>query len=212
MPIVTDKQFRERDKDDFYETDVDALRTYLDQHFEHDIDNCSVLDPGAGTGVYGKVIKQLFYNPFITGVELNSDRFPRLKQNYDAWYEADYLAIPNNPAYHYVLGNPPYKHAEAFFWKSLGMLNRRRGTIDFLLRLGFLESDGRYARMWSRGYKPTKVTVLNTRPSFTGDGKTYPAAFAFFRWDVFNGKVDQRNELDFMTFERTKHDTARNND
>lgn len=200
IPIVTRKQMRPRDKDDFYETDIDCLRAYL-KDYPVSLNGKRVLDPGAGSGVYGRVIRELYPYAHITGVEYNGDRF-MVNNAYNEWIFGDFLELDegHHGMYDVILGNPPYKHAEAFYWKAK-QCGKPGAVIDFLLRLGFLESEGRYKSMWTTGNEPYRVTVLNTRPSFTGDGKTYPAAFAFFTW-ITDPHMLNTSRLRFMTFER----------
>jgi len=200
--VQTGVQMRPRDIHDHYQTDENCLRAYLARHPLPKNDLDIILDPGCGTGVYGKVLQELYPESTRLGIELNTQRFPD-PGYYTHWLEGDFLY--KSIVADTVIGNPPYKHAEEFFWQALdGILHNgtRYGTVDFLLRLGFLGSSRRHESMWSRGYRPTKVTVCSTRPSFTGDGKTYPTEFAFFRWNIENGVCDQRGELDFLIFER----------
>jgi hypothetical protein len=73
------------------------------------------------------------------------------------------------------IGNPPFSLAEQF-------LDRARQLADVVVlleRLSFLGSDSR-AHRW-HGYTPD-VYVLPNRPSFTNDGKTDSADYAWFVW------------------------------
>ena len=72
--------------------------------------------------------------------------------------------------------NPPYVLAEAILRKC----QQLAGITVALLRVNFLESAERAA--WFREWTPD-VYVLPNRPTFTGDGKSYPAAYGWFVWD-----------------------------
>lgn len=204
IAIETDKQMRPRDKDDFYETDPKLIKAYLTQYPLRNYFNV-FLDPGCGTGSYGRAIRGLYSNSTIIGVEKNVERYEEqlaVDNPYTNVIREDYLDFNSGEfTYHCVIGNPPYKYAEEFLHKSISILHGN-GTVDFLLRLAFLESERRYESLWTRGLVPTTVTVLNTRPSFTGDGKTYPTAFAFFRWDFIGGRCIQHGKLNFLKYGR----------
>lgn len=200
--IKTDKEMRERDPHDFYETDKDCIRAYFTQY---PVYARSVLDPSSGKGVWGRVMRPLMPEVTqITGVDLQ--HFDR-DSAYDTWISGvDYLKlgrIKEKPRYGFELiaTNPPFKHAEAFFWKALEHLHPD-GTIVFLLRLGFLASEKRYRSMFTNGFMPTTVTVLSTRPSFTGDGLTYPGDFAMFRWEFSMGACKERCFINHLVYER----------
>ncbi len=76
----------------------------------------------------------------------------------------------------WIIGNPPYKAAEAHLRHALELAPR----VAFLLRLAFLESERR-RQLW-RAHPPRKVWVLANRPSFTG-GRTDSCAYGWFFWD-----------------------------
>jgi hypothetical protein len=81
-----------------------------------------------------------------------------------------------------VIGTPPYRQAQEHVERAIGIATADRtmpGGVAFLLRLAFLEGQGR-AEFW-RKHPPTEVHVLTRRPSFTG-GKTDSCAYAFFVW------------------------------
>ena len=67
-----------------------------------------------------------------------------------------------------VIGNPPYRDAEAHLRHALDVSDRH---VAFLLRSSFLASQKRSRDLWA--WAPLrKVWVISPRPSFTGDGRT----------------------------------------
>ena len=198
--IQADVEMRPRDVDDFYETPEALVDAYLQQHNFPFGD--VIIDPGCGTGVFGRALRRYYPKAYLIGIEQNATRFPN-PGCYNAWIHSDYLHLHgvDGISADAVIGNPPYKLAEQFFWQSLHNINGD-GYICFLLRLGFLESERRYRSMWTAGYQPSYVTVCSTRPSFTRNTKTYPTAFGFIAWHIVNGVCDQNTKVDFLTYKR----------
>lgn len=97
-----------------------------------------------------------------------------------AWGEiqegVDYLATKYNKV-DCVLTNPPYNLAQEFVEKA----HKDADVVIMLLRLGFLESTKR-VEFWKE-YPVDHLVTLSKRPSFTDDGKTDGAAYAYFIWD-----------------------------
>lgn len=77
-----------------------------------------------------------------------------------------------------ILGNPPYRNAEAHVRHAMAIV-RPGGTVAFLLRLGFLEGQKRRA-FWDE-FPPRMVYALSARPSFTAGG-TDASAYGWFVW------------------------------
>ena len=78
-----------------------------------------------------------------------------------------------------IVGNPPFSLAE----KHLGLLIPRiqpGGVLVFLLRMTFMGSKSRVD--FFKEHPPSKVIVLQGRPSFTDDGKTDPSEYGLFIW------------------------------
>ena len=94
---------------------------------------------------------------------------------------------PARPAgrFDVCLTNPPYSKAEAFVrW---GLANASCSIM--LLRLGFLASAQRCALMREN---PPDVFVLPNRPSFTANGRTDSADYAWFVWRQPSGRRSGR--------------------
>lgn len=100
-----------------------------------------------------------------------------------AWGEiregVDYLAT-DYPRVDCILTNPPYSLAQEFVEKA----HKDAEVIIMLLRLGFLESTKR-KEFWDK-YPLDHLVTLSKRPSFTEDGKTDGAGYAYFIWDKNN--------------------------
>lgn len=137
-----------------------------------------ILDPGAGAGAWGKAARLAYPNATITGVDIRPETSRPAAYNF--WLHGDFLLMDETPAFDLIIGNPPYNRADQFVMQSLEMLEPG-GYLIFLLRLNFLEGQGRARRM-HRKYPPKKVVVRAGRVSFTGDGKSNATAYAYFIW------------------------------
>lgn len=190
MIITTAKAMRPRDEHDFYPTPSAFVKAALALI---DFEPKSILDPGAGTGVWGIEARRRWPNALITGVELRDVAAPPA---YDLWLKSDFR-LQSETAFNYdlIIGNPPYKHAESFVRTSLDMC-AVGGRVLFLLRLAFLESRGRAKGLW-RKYPPQTLHVCARRPSFTGNNKTNATAFAIFDWQKGCIETPRLSWLDF---------------
>jgi hypothetical protein len=137
-----------------------------------------VLDPGAGGGVFGEVMKRHEPDATVVGVELDKTLEPH--PAYDYWYSEDYLTWQTDMRFNLIIGNPPYSLAEEFIRKSFTLL-RDEGAIVFLLRLGFLGGQARARGLWN-DFHLDEVAICSRRPSFTGNGKTDGHEYAVFTW------------------------------
>jgi hypothetical protein len=186
--IHTDKPLPMRREADFYPTDPETVRRVLGWamgYCDH-LEFRSVIDAGAGAGVWGQQWRALDPDPlahWVTGIELREQEWP---EGFDQWLtgpkHGDFLKYtlrqPRHPDI--IIGNPPFSQAEPFIRHALQWLPTD-GILVFLLRLSFLEGQKRRDGLFSE-HPPRAVAVCSKRPSFTGDGKTNATAFAAFLW------------------------------
>ncbi len=147
----------------------------------YDTNAPTMLDPGAGSGVWGQAAKKRWPFLDVTGVETRQLARPSC---YDGWVQGDYRLY--RPAFQYdlVLGNPPFSIAEQIIRHSMELLVPG-GYLCLLLRLGFLASEKRYVSMYREGYKlrPALVQILSLRPSFIeGSSDNDMTEYAMLTW------------------------------
>lgn len=168
-----------RSKNDFYPTPKEVVRFILQRSIQ-DKKPVNILDPGAGTGAFGSVARELCPSATIVGVD---NLFSWPAAGYNFWLAYNFLDKPPEwlkPfSFDWVIGNPPFKLAQEFVEKSMEMMPFC-GTITFLLRLAFLESHKRVD--FFKRYPLSEVCVLASRPSFNGTGQTDATAYAVFEW------------------------------
>lgn len=185
MIIQTTKDLPSRRAYDLYPTPLPFAKAALSGLDFSDVPR-EVIDPGAGSGVWG----QAFFNSWglasIAGYEIRD--IPRPK-NYNSWIVGDFLdQTIQNCSVDLVMGNPPYYIAEKIVWKSMDAL-KCGGWLVFMLRLSFLESKKRL-KLWDV-HPLKKVVVCANRPSFTKNGKTNATAYAFYYWKKgYRGPTD----------------------
>ena len=129
-----------------------------------------VLEPHVGGGA--------FLRAMPSGVEVTAGDIDPLAPgltNASRCYVGDFEA--HRGSYDWVIGNPPYRHAEAHVRHALTLAP----DVAFLLRLAFLES--RRRRPFWDEHPPYHVWILSRRPSFTG-GATDNSAYAWFWWST----------------------------
>jgi len=124
-----------------------------------------VLDPGANLGQWGAVVRTLFPNAHIVGVEIMEIDRPSA---YNEYYVHDFLTWETNQKFDIVIGNPPYSRpkrniAEMFVRKSYDLLVPE-GWLYFLLRTNFANAKSR-SRGLFQTHKLTEMWFVD-RPSF----------------------------------------------
>lgn len=149
----------------------------------------TVLDPGAGDGRWGLVLKALSPASHVHGVEIRPLAQP---PGFEQWWVCNFLMFYPRVAYELIIGNPPYgpilsgvTQAEHFIRKAWSML-ACGGRMIFLFPLSLQASETRYDSLWVE-LPPTLVAVCSRRPSFGknqhGRRGTNGTDYAIFVWD-----------------------------
>jgi SAM-dependent methyltransferase len=169
-----------RRKGDYYETPawaVDAILPFLP------LTTASlVVDAGSGSGAIAECIAKHAPRLEVIGVEKQADLVAqaRAKELYSCEFvEADFETWQSERSSpDIIIMNPPYSRAIEFIRRAQQIV-KRGGTVAALLRVGFLASAQRYDFHTKH---PSRIRVLDKRPSFTGDGKTDASDYAWFVW------------------------------
>jgi hypothetical protein len=192
----------ERHDKDFYETPEAARYPIMNECILSGaaVDWPVVLDLGCGDGRLGRDAGAAFefctydsYNQpqgraHITGIEVDPGRAAQANRNgvevvEATLYQVDWMAL-EVPSL--VISNPPFSAALEFLEFAHEIRDESHADVLFLLPVGYLGSQGRHA-FWSE-HQPDAMRVFSTRLSFTGDGKTANADYAWFYWgDALRG-------------------------
>lgn len=163
--------FDERIEADAYPTPIalcrEALRLLPVNFKPH-----AILDPGAGTGVWGIAARERWPYAVTVGVEYRDVPKP---EGYTNWYRGDFLTVDMPYRFQLVIGNPPYgvdvtgkrdrKMAEKFVRRSMEYLIDG-GYLLFLLRLNFFTTAERVHTLLDGDYPLLEVVPVLQRPSF----------------------------------------------
>lgn len=132
-----------------------------------------VWEPHAGGGAFVRALAAR--GARVVASDLTERRWPEA-----TWQgQGDFLSIdpPGSPPPSWVVGNPPFRRFEDHVDHALSVAY----NVAFLLRVGAMETAARSA-WWAR--QPLRrVTVLAQRPSFTTDGRSDSAAYAWFEFE-----------------------------
>lgn len=137
------------------------------------------LEPSCGQGAFARVLAE--FSDSIMMVDVQDQReYIRdiLESPYATFVQERFEALQFDQSPDLIGGNPPFNQAEEHVRKAIEIVEVN-GTVAFLLRLAFLESQDRIP-FWKE-FPAESIYVLSERPSFTG-GRTDKAAYAFFVW------------------------------
>jgi len=175
----------EREQDDYYATDPEALEIFLDKIEEDGIRlHKNIWECACGEGHLSEVLKNRGYKVWSTDLVdrgYGSGNTDFLKSIPDSWCGD-------------ILTNPPYKYAKEFVEKALEVTRTGAYTVMFL-KIQFLEGQGR--RELFKKYPPKYVYVNSKRQvcAKNGDFDKYAngtgtaICYCWFVWEKgFNGE------------------------
>ena len=140
-----------------------------------------ILEPACGAGgIFRRLVASGVESHRMHGIEIHPERAAEARAGGFSVVAADALSPDTEwPSADLIISNPPFRQAEAFCRRALESV-AFAGTVAMLLRLAFLESAERYE--FHRRYPVNGLHVFSSRPSFTANGKTDSAAYAWFCW------------------------------
>lgn len=169
----------EREVLDFYATDPNSLRLFLQKLREDGIKlNKNIWEISCGDGAISDHLKHLGYSVFCSDIV---NRKNKCDAKLDMTKNVKGLTFCGD-----ILTNPPYKHAKDFIEKSIDMINPGSKVIMYL-RLQFLE--GKKRRALFERYPPKyiyvhterQMTYKNNDPAERKKGSA--VCFAWFIWE-----------------------------
>jgi hypothetical protein len=139
----------------------------------------SILDPGAGPGIWGTVARGIWPNALIHGIDIQEQPKP---EAYDRYEIGRFPGDWSTTGYDMVVGNPPFNQANTFVEESMRRL-RPGGWLMFLLRLQYCTGSWRRDNLY-HNYPLFLYGVYSRRISWRADGKrkTPPRDHALFIW------------------------------
>ena len=175
----------EREQDDFYATDPDAV----DKLLMVESPNRRIWECAAGAGHLAKRLKAYGYDVYATDIK-ESDYPLGAVQDFLKAERLDFITGRYD-----ILTNPPYKYAKEFVRKSLELVPDGCKCYMFL-KLQFLEGVARYNEIF-QNIPPQSVYVFKKRVLCAKNGEFErmrkagsAVAYAWFVWEKgYNGKT-----------------------
>lgn len=165
----------ERENNDYYATDPEALKVFLNRIDEDGIRlHKNIWECACGEGHLSEVLKSRGYKVWSTDLVdrgYGSGNTDFLKSIPDSWCGD-------------ILTNPPYKYAKEFVEKALEVTRIGAYTVMFL-KIQFLEGQGR--RKLFKKHPPKYVYVNSVRQTcyLNGDMSKKLSSAAYYCWFVW---------------------------
>ncbi|MDB4198103.1 hypothetical protein N9777_07530 [Ascidiaceihabitans sp.] len=163
-----------------------ATRALLEKVLNHiDFSQFSCLEPACGAGHMSKVLDKYFKT--VSSSDLH---------NYGYGHQVDFNGeFYSVGSYDWVITNPPFKHAENFVSKALTIA---RDGVAVLVRAGFLESIGRYSRLFNI-QPPSYVAQFSERvPIVKGRLDIRATTATGYVWCVWEKKFTSETRLKWI--------------
>lgn len=173
----------DRQKDDFYSTDPQAVEVLINKLIELGVDiPQNIIETSVGMGHIAKVFEA--HGHTVHGYDIVDRGY--LNTIVQDFLSVDKIDIDNKM----FVQNPPYKMALDFVKKSLELCNDGE-YVCTLLKIQFLESMTRYE--FFKEFPPKYVSVFSVRTQCLKDGKEQKNSSAMcYAWFIW-----QKGYLDF---------------
>ena len=162
----------EREQNDFYSTDPEALELLLDKLEEDGIElQHYIMEPACGMGHLSEVLKKHGYNV------LSYDLIDRGYGEVQDFFRFVHTSMD-------ILTNPPYKYAQEFVEHSLDIMTEGSKCV-MLLKIQFLEGQSR--RELFKKYPPKYVYVFSKRQTcyINGDMSKKMSSATCYCWFIW---------------------------
>ncbi|QFT45489.1 hypothetical protein FIU97_02775 [Roseivivax sp. THAF40] len=173
-----------RESLDDFPTPPWALRALMEHVIERDggTHGLSALEPACGRGHMAQSLKEYFSD--VSAVDIHP---------YGYGDVGDFLrSVYATNSFDWVVTNPPFRLGEEFISRAMPIA--RRG-VAVLVRTVFIESVGRYQRLFSQT-PPTKVAQFTERvPMIKGRVDRKASTATGYAWVVWEKNVDTSSEL-----------------
>jgi hypothetical protein len=188
---VTEQRHSSRKALDFFPTPPWGTRVLVEivlRRLGYSIDGARIWEPAAGEGHMAEVLREYGASVFATDVH----RYPQARGRIDAIGSfvgegidviraQDFRYASRGKGYDLIVTNPPFNLAEAFLQRAL----REAELVCFLLRSNFIDSQGRYERVFSKTPPLCVAQFAERLPMHEGrwdpDGDT-ATSYAWFVW------------------------------
>lgn len=158
-----------------------ATRALIEHVIQSDVTTKSCLEPACGAGHMARPLNEYFEH--VEAQDIADYGFGR---------QQDYLTFETANRWDWIITNPPFRLAEQFIERALDQ------TIEgcaFLVRTTFVESIGRYRRLFSKR-PPTMVAQFVERvPMVKGRLDRKASTATGYCWLVWSKSSDSRSEM-----------------
>lgn len=192
---MSNQQVARKRKDplDFYETPPEAVHALMKVE-KWDPPYCQVWqvwEPCAGNGAIVKALNQ--HGIGVLATDIVQRDFPLLSVSDFLQHDGEAWNCP------YIITNPPYNQAEAFVRQALKCATTK---VAMFMRIGFLESQGRYRMFVQERLAPTRVWVFSNRMNCDPTVQSSQVCYAWFVWDI--GYIRNAQQLSSYTVPKTE--------
>lgn len=175
--LNTVDSYEDREENDFYATDPNSLRVFLDRLKKDNIElDSTIWENAVGSGALADVLKEYGY------IVASSDIVDR---GYPGTIIQDFLKLNDEFTWNGdILTNPPYKYALEFIQKSLQVITEGHKVVMFL-KLTFLEGKGR--KQFYLDNPPKYIYVFSERQTcyINGDFSEKKGSTVCYCWYIW---------------------------
>lgn len=169
-----------RDSLDNFPTPPWATRALIEHVIGADLSKLNCLEPACGAGHMARPLAEYFQTVSAQDVA-----------EYGFGMKKDYLAANGDESWDWVITNPPFRLAERFILRAI---SQSRSGCAFLVRTTFLESVGRFNRLFSISPPAIVAQFVERVPMVKGrlDAKASTATgYCWLVWKVgFSGSPE----------------------
>jgi hypothetical protein len=158
-----------------------ATRALIEHVIRLELRHSTCLEPACGAGHMSKVLSEYFGD--VTSRDITDYGYGGVQ---------DFLECDASERFDWIITNPPFRLGEQFILRALNMA--REGAA-FLVRTTFIESVGRYNRLFSQLPPSVFAQFVERVPMVKGRLDQFASTATGYCWLVWNKRQEQGTKL-----------------